>query len=62
MVEHIRTYEELGFDAIALHITSWNQRQQLERFITEVLPHFPQSAGTPVATGAAAGQEFHRTA
>ncbi len=55
VVEHIRKYEELGFDEITLRITSWNQRQQLERFITELLPHFPQSAGTPVATGAAAG-------
>jgi hypothetical protein len=28
-----------------LRITSWNQRAQLDRFINEVLPHFPDSAG-----------------
>lgn len=46
VVEHIRQYEELGFDEITLRITSWNQREQLERLINEVLPHFPQSGGS----------------
>jgi alkanesulfonate monooxygenase SsuD/methylene tetrahydromethanopterin reductase-like flavin-dependent oxidoreductase (luciferase family) len=46
VVEHIRRYEELGFDEITLRITSWNQEEQLDRFITEVLPHFPDSAGS----------------
>jgi alkanesulfonate monooxygenase SsuD/methylene tetrahydromethanopterin reductase-like flavin-dependent oxidoreductase (luciferase family) len=42
VVEHIKVYEALGFDEIALRITSWNQREQLERLINEVLPHFEQ--------------------
>ena len=45
VVEHIRKYEELGFDEITLRITSWHQREQLDRLINEVLPHFPDSGG-----------------
>jgi alkanesulfonate monooxygenase SsuD/methylene tetrahydromethanopterin reductase-like flavin-dependent oxidoreductase (luciferase family) len=44
VVEHIKKYEDLGFDEIGLRITSWNQRAQLERLINEVLPHFEQPA------------------
>lgn len=40
VVEHIKVYEELGFDEITLRITSWNQAEQLSRVINEVLPHF----------------------
>lgn len=52
VVEHIKVYEALGFDEITLRITSWNQRQQLDRLIQEVLPHFDQ---TPDRHGVAAG-------
>jgi len=45
VVEQIKVYETLGFDEITLRITSWNQQEQLARFIEEVLPHFPDSAG-----------------
>jgi len=44
VVEHIKQYEDLGFDEITLRITSWNQREQLDRLINEVLPYFDQSA------------------
>jgi alkanesulfonate monooxygenase SsuD/methylene tetrahydromethanopterin reductase-like flavin-dependent oxidoreductase (luciferase family) len=40
IVEHLKVYERLGFDEVTLRITSWNQRQQLDRLINEVLPHF----------------------
>ena len=44
VVEHIKAYETLGFEEITLRITSWNQREQLDRLITEVLPHFEAPA------------------
>lgn len=53
VVEQIRVYETLGFDEITLRITSWNQKEQLARLIGEVLPHFPDSAGTIRAASAA---------
>jgi alkanesulfonate monooxygenase SsuD/methylene tetrahydromethanopterin reductase-like flavin-dependent oxidoreductase (luciferase family) len=43
VVEHIKVYEDLGFDEITLRITSWNQREQLDRLMAEVLPHFDQA-------------------
>jgi alkanesulfonate monooxygenase SsuD/methylene tetrahydromethanopterin reductase-like flavin-dependent oxidoreductase (luciferase family) len=43
VVEHIKVYEALGFDEITLRITSWNQREQLDRLIREVLPHFDRA-------------------
>ena len=39
-VEHLKRIEQLGFDEAALRITSWNQREQMERLIAEVAPHF----------------------
>ena len=39
-VEHLKRLEHLGFDEVALRITSWNQREQMERLIAEVAPHF----------------------
>lgn len=39
-VEHLKRIEQLGFDEVTLRITSWNQREQMERLITEVAPHF----------------------
>jgi alkanesulfonate monooxygenase SsuD/methylene tetrahydromethanopterin reductase-like flavin-dependent oxidoreductase (luciferase family) len=47
VIERIKGYEEIGFDEITLRITSWNQREQLARFIEEVLPEF-----SPVAIAA----------
>jgi alkanesulfonate monooxygenase SsuD/methylene tetrahydromethanopterin reductase-like flavin-dependent oxidoreductase (luciferase family) len=49
VIERIKSYEAIGFDGITLRITSWNQREQLARLIEEVLPHFPDSAGSAVA-------------
>jgi len=40
VIARIKSYEDIGFDGITLRITSWNQREQLDRFINEVLPHF----------------------
>lgn len=40
VVEHLRAYERLGFGEVTVRITSWNQRQQLDRLINDVLPHF----------------------
>ena len=40
IVERLKRYEEIGFDGVTLRITSWNQREQLDRLIKEVLPHF----------------------
>jgi alkanesulfonate monooxygenase SsuD/methylene tetrahydromethanopterin reductase-like flavin-dependent oxidoreductase (luciferase family) len=54
VVEQIKVYEDLGFDEITLRITSWHQQEQLGRFIEEVLPHFPDSAGRIGAEVAAA--------
>ena len=54
VVEQIKVYEDLGFDEITLRITSWNQQEQLARFVEEVLPHFPDSAGKVAETSAAA--------
>ncbi len=45
VVDHIKVYEDLGFDEITLRITSWNQRAQLDRLIQEILPHFDQAPG-----------------
>lgn len=39
-VEHLKRIEQLGFDEVTLRITSWNQREQMERLIAEVAPHF----------------------
>jgi alkanesulfonate monooxygenase SsuD/methylene tetrahydromethanopterin reductase-like flavin-dependent oxidoreductase (luciferase family) len=40
IVEHLKVYEALGFEEVALRITAWDQRGQLKRLIEEVLPHF----------------------
>jgi alkanesulfonate monooxygenase SsuD/methylene tetrahydromethanopterin reductase-like flavin-dependent oxidoreductase (luciferase family) len=37
-VEHLRVYQELGFDEVTLRMTSWDQFGQLERVMREVLP------------------------
>jgi alkanesulfonate monooxygenase SsuD/methylene tetrahydromethanopterin reductase-like flavin-dependent oxidoreductase (luciferase family) len=39
-VEHLKRIEQLGFDEVTLRITAWNQREQMERLIAEVAPHF----------------------
>jgi alkanesulfonate monooxygenase SsuD/methylene tetrahydromethanopterin reductase-like flavin-dependent oxidoreductase (luciferase family) len=38
IVEHLLVYKELGFDEATLRITSWNQFEQLQRVIEEVIP------------------------
>ena len=43
-VEHLKRIEQLGFDEVTLRITSWNQREQMERLIEEVAPHFEPPA------------------
>jgi alkanesulfonate monooxygenase SsuD/methylene tetrahydromethanopterin reductase-like flavin-dependent oxidoreductase (luciferase family) len=43
-VEHLKRIEQLGFDEVTLRITSWNQREQMERLIAEVAPHFESGA------------------
>lgn len=40
IVTHLKVYEELGFDEVALRITAWDQQGQLQRLIEEVAPHF----------------------
>lgn len=40
IIEHLKVYEELGFDEVALRITAWDQHGQLQRLIEEVAPHF----------------------
>jgi alkanesulfonate monooxygenase SsuD/methylene tetrahydromethanopterin reductase-like flavin-dependent oxidoreductase (luciferase family) len=39
-VEHLKVYEQLGFDEVTLRITSWSQREQMAQLIEEVAPHF----------------------
>jgi alkanesulfonate monooxygenase SsuD/methylene tetrahydromethanopterin reductase-like flavin-dependent oxidoreductase (luciferase family) len=40
IVAKLKEYEAIGFDEVTLRITSWNQREQLDRIIEQVLPHF----------------------
>ncbi len=44
VIERLKRYEAIGFDEVTLRITSWNQREQLARFIEEVLPAFTPAA------------------
>ena len=37
-VEHLRVFSRMGFQEIALRITSWDQFGQLERVIDDVIP------------------------
>ena len=46
-VEHLKRIEQLGFDEVTLRITSWNQREQMERLIEEVAPHFEPPGDVP---------------
>ena len=39
-VEQLRAYLDAGLSHIALRLTSWDQRGQLERFLAEVAPAF----------------------
>jgi alkanesulfonate monooxygenase SsuD/methylene tetrahydromethanopterin reductase-like flavin-dependent oxidoreductase (luciferase family) len=39
-IEHLRVYEQMGFNEVTLRCTSWNQMGQLKRVIDEVLPAF----------------------
>jgi alkanesulfonate monooxygenase SsuD/methylene tetrahydromethanopterin reductase-like flavin-dependent oxidoreductase (luciferase family) len=50
-VEHIRALEEIGFDEVALRITSWDQAGQFRRLVDEVLPLYAEryGAAAPVA-------------
>ncbi|MFT4040245.1 MAG: LLM class flavin-dependent oxidoreductase [Thermomicrobiales bacterium] len=43
-LDHLKVYEQLGFDEVTVRITSWNQREQLARLLEEVAPHFEVSA------------------
>jgi alkanesulfonate monooxygenase SsuD/methylene tetrahydromethanopterin reductase-like flavin-dependent oxidoreductase (luciferase family) len=36
--EHLRVYQELGFDEVTLRLTSWDQFGQLKRVTEDVLP------------------------
>jgi alkanesulfonate monooxygenase SsuD/methylene tetrahydromethanopterin reductase-like flavin-dependent oxidoreductase (luciferase family) len=47
-VEHLKRIEQLGFDEVTLRITSWNQREQMERLIEEVAPHFEPALSAQV--------------
>jgi alkanesulfonate monooxygenase SsuD/methylene tetrahydromethanopterin reductase-like flavin-dependent oxidoreductase (luciferase family) len=49
-VEHLKRIEQLGFDEVTLRITSWSQREQMERLIEEVAPHF-EAAPQVLAVG-----------
>ncbi|MFT4040246.1 MAG: LLM class flavin-dependent oxidoreductase [Thermomicrobiales bacterium] len=40
IIGHLKVFERLGFDEVALRITGWKQREQLDRLIREVAPHF----------------------
>lgn len=44
IVEHLKVFERIGFDEVALRITGWDQRGQLDRLIREVAPHFESVA------------------
>jgi alkanesulfonate monooxygenase SsuD/methylene tetrahydromethanopterin reductase-like flavin-dependent oxidoreductase (luciferase family) len=37
-VEHLRVYQQLGFDEVTLRLTGWDQFGQLDRVMREVLP------------------------
>ena len=37
-VEHFRRYFDAGLDHMSIRLSSWNQRSQLQRFLTEVAP------------------------
>jgi alkanesulfonate monooxygenase SsuD/methylene tetrahydromethanopterin reductase-like flavin-dependent oxidoreductase (luciferase family) len=39
-VEQLRAYRDAGLSHIALRLTSWDQRGQLQRFLAEVAPAF----------------------
>ena len=39
-IDHLKVYEDLGFDEVTVRITGWDQRGQLDRLIAEVAPHF----------------------
>ncbi len=45
-VEHLRIYERMGIDAVALRCTSWSQMGQLRRVIEDVLPHFADTSAS----------------
>jgi alkanesulfonate monooxygenase SsuD/methylene tetrahydromethanopterin reductase-like flavin-dependent oxidoreductase (luciferase family) len=36
--DHLKVYEEMGFDEVTLRVTAWDQFGQLDRVINEVLP------------------------
>ncbi len=48
-VEHLRALEELGFDEVALRITSWDQAGQFRRLVEEVLPLYAERYGAAPA-------------
>jgi alkanesulfonate monooxygenase SsuD/methylene tetrahydromethanopterin reductase-like flavin-dependent oxidoreductase (luciferase family) len=41
-IEHLKVFEQLGFDEVTVRITAWDQRGQLQRLLEEVAPHFQQ--------------------
>ena len=44
-VEHLRAYQELGFDEVTLRVTGWDQFGQLKRVIDEVIPRLREDRG-----------------
>jgi alkanesulfonate monooxygenase SsuD/methylene tetrahydromethanopterin reductase-like flavin-dependent oxidoreductase (luciferase family) len=48
-IEHLKVYEQLGFDEVTVRITAWDQRGQLDRLIDEVAPHFAPAVQSAVA-------------
>lgn len=45
-IEHLKVFEQLGFDEVTVRITAWDQHGQLRRLIDEVAPHFEPAAAT----------------
>ena len=42
VVERMKRYADAGADTIVIRFASYNQEEQLEAFLSEVAPHFPQ--------------------
>jgi alkanesulfonate monooxygenase SsuD/methylene tetrahydromethanopterin reductase-like flavin-dependent oxidoreductase (luciferase family) len=49
-VEHLLTYQELGFDEVTLRVTGWDQFGQLKRVVDEVIPRLADSRSGVVAS------------
>ena len=42
VIERMKQYADAGADTIIIRFASYNQEEQLEAFLSEVAPHFPQ--------------------